>query len=254
MAGPPGAVDPRSGAAGSFLPMNLSAQSEWLRRVEAEYRSSVITQRLTLWLTQAGASPDLLHAGLRIAADELDHAELSMAVHRAAGGGSTPQLDRASLEHPIRSGDPLEWDIVRLGVDVFCLGETVAVPLFRYLREGCEEPAAKAALQRILRDEVRHRDFGWTLLDAMLDGPLAPELRALVVRELPGWFGRIRASYAPAFAAAQTALSDDDRRWGLMPAARYAEVVAKTLSRDWVPRFRERGIDARAAWDRAATS
>ncbi|MBK8697989.1 MAG: hypothetical protein IPN17_38525 [Deltaproteobacteria bacterium] len=74
------------------------------------------------------------------------------------------------------------------------------------------------------------------------------------MRELPGWFGRIRASYAPAFAAAQTAVSDDDRRWGLMPAARYAEVVAKTLTRDWVPRFRERGIDARAAWDRAATS
>ena len=226
------------------------ARSEWLRRVEAEYRSSVITQHLTLWLTQAGASPDLLHAGLRIAADELDHADLSMAVYRAAGGTGTPQLARESLEHPKRSGDPLEWDITRVGLDVFCLGETVAVPLFRYLREGCEEPAAKAALRRILGDEVRHRDFGWTLLDAMLDGPLGPELRALTERELPGCFARIRASYAPAFAAALTEVSPEDRRWGLMPPARYAEVVDKTLLRDWVPRFRERGIDARAAWDR----
>lgn len=230
------------------------AQTEWLRRVEAEYRSSVVTQHLTLWLTQAGASPDLLHAGLRIAADELDHADLSMAVHVAAGGASTPQLARESLEHPRRSGDPLEWDIVRVGVDVFCLGETVAVPLFRYLREGCEEPSAKAALQRILRDEVRHRDFGWTLLDAMLATALEETLRALVERELPAWFGRIRASYAPAFAAAYTEVSADDRRWGLMPPARYAEVVTKTLERDWVPRFRARGIDARAAWDRAGVA
>ncbi|MDB4932296.1 MAG: hypothetical protein JWM10_4780 [Myxococcaceae bacterium] len=229
------------------------AQAEWLRRVEAEYRSSAIAQHLTLWLTQAGASPDLLHAGLRIAADELDHAELSMAVYRAAGGTSTPQLARESLEHPRRTRDPLEWDIVRVGVDVFCLGETVAVPLFRYLREGCEQPEARAALQRILRDEVRHRDFGWTLLDAMLDGPLGAELRALVGRELPGCFARVRASYAPGFAAALTEVSDDDRRWGLMPPARYAEVVTRTLARDWVPRFRARGIDARAAWEGAAT-
>jgi hypothetical protein len=225
------------------------AQAEWLRRVEAEYRSSAITQHLTLWLTQAGASPDLLHAGLRIAADELDPADLSMAVYRAAGGTSAPQLSRESLEHPKRTGDPLEWDIVRVGVDVFCLGETVAVPLFRYLREGCEQPEATAALQRILRDEVRHRDFGWTLLDAMLEGPTGPALRALVERELPGWFARVRASYAPDGAAALTEVADDDRRWGLMPPARYAEVVTKTLARDWVPRFKARGIDARAAWE-----
>jgi 1,2-phenylacetyl-CoA epoxidase catalytic subunit len=234
--------------------MNVAAQVEWLRRVEAEYRSSVVTQHLTLWLTQAGASPDLLHGGLRIAADELDHADLSMAVHRAAGGVGTPHLSRESLEHPRRSGDPLEWDIVRVGVDVFCLGETVAVPLFRQLREGCEEPTARAALQRILRDEVRHRGFGWDLLDAMLEGPVGPDLRALVERELPGWFARIRASYAPAYAAAHTEVSADDRRWGLMAPARYAEVLARTLTRDWVPRFRARGIDARAAWDRSVTS
>ena len=228
--------------------MNPRAQAEWLRRVEAEYRSSVVTQHLTLWLTQAGVSPDLLHAGLRIAADELDHADLSMAVYQAAGGTGMPAIARESLEHPRRSGDPLEWDIVRVGVDVFCLGETVAVPLFRHLREGCEEPTAKAALQRILRDEVRHRDFGWTLLDALLDTPLAGPLRALVARELPGWFARIRESYAPADAVAHTEVDADDRRWGLMAPARYAAVVAKTFERDWVPRFAARGIDARAAW------
>ena len=216
---------------------------------QAEYRSSVITQHLTLWLTQAGASPDLLHAGLRIAADELDHADLSMAVYRAAGGTGTPQLARESLEHPKRSGDPLEWDILRVGLDVFCLGETVAVPLFRYLREGCEEPTAKAALRRILADEVRHRDFGWDLLAWMLEAPSHREVRAQLDRDLPQWFARIRGSYAPAFSRALTEIDEADRRWGLMAPAQYAEVVERTWERDWRPRFARLGVAAERAWE-----
>ncbi|MEZ4408555.1 MAG: ferritin-like domain-containing protein [Polyangiales bacterium] len=228
-------------------------RGEWLLRVEAEYRSSVITQHLTLWMTQAGASPDLLHEGLRIAADELDHAELSMEAHLAAGGTSTPRLSRESLDIPRAPGEPLEFAILRMGVDVFCLGETVAVPLFRHLREGCEVEVARTALDRILRDEVRHRDFGWTLLEWMLQTPHEKELRALIDRELPQWFSRIRRSYAPAFAAALTEVAPDDRRWGLMAPAQYASVVDRTYERDWRPRFERLGVDARKAWGEPLT-
>lgn len=51
------------------------------------------------------------------------------------------------------------------GTRVFCLGETVAVRLFKRLREGATVPVARAALDRVLTDEVRHRDFGWLLLE-----------------------------------------------------------------------------------------
>jgi hypothetical protein len=84
-----------------------------------------------------------------------------------------------------------------VAVEIFCLGATLAVPLFRDLREGCSVPVARRALDRILRDEVRHRDFGWTLLDWLLDQPMAEALRALVESELPAWFGKLRTSYAP---------------------------------------------------------
>ena len=53
---------------------NDHVRQQWLMRVEAEYRSAVLTQELTLWLMQAGASPDLIHDGLRIVEDELMHA------------------------------------------------------------------------------------------------------------------------------------------------------------------------------------
>lgn len=221
-------------------------RQEWRRRVEAEYRSSVITQTLTLWMTQAAVSPDLIAEGLRIAQDEMDHASLSMEVFLAAGGTEAPRLDRNTLMFSRTSGASLEDDILRIGLDSFCLGETVAVPLFRALREGCTEPVARGALDRILKDEVRHRDFGWALLEWMLE--MEPSRRALVERALPSSFRTIRASYAPAFSGNVAKLPEAAIRWGLMDAPAYAESVQKAWERDWQPRFAKLGVDADAAW------
>lgn len=227
------------------------ARTEWLRRVEAEYRSAAITQHLTLWLTQIGASPDLVRAGLRIARDELGHATMSHRVFVAAGGprDTGPRLARESLELPRTPGAPLEDDVARVCVDVFCLGETAAVRLFKELRQRCDVPVARRVLDRVLLDEVRHRDFGWALLGWLLaSADQGPRLRALVTRELAASFARIRAMYAPPEAGAHTSLPREVTRWGLMPAARYAELLRATFERDYAPRFARLGIDARPAW------
>src|SRR4051794_32589669 len=136
---------------------------EWRARIAAEYTSAAITQHLVLWLIQAGAPPDLIDAGLVIVADELVHSRMSHEVYVAAGGTAPPAIDREQLGLARRSPH-LELDILRVAVRVFCLGETVAVPLFSHLRAGTTEPIARAALDRILVDEVRHRDFGWDML------------------------------------------------------------------------------------------
>lgn len=223
-------------------------RGEWLRRVEAEYRSAAITQHLTLWLIQIGASPDLVRGGLRIAADEMAHAELSHRTFVAAGGVGGPQLARESLELKRHPGAPLEHDVARVGVEVYCLGETVAVPLFKELREPCSVPVARRALDRILRDEVRHRDFGWALLGWLVEHAMGSELRALVVAELPRWFARLRASYAPPPRGVERVVTPEERAWGLMPVSLYRAAVEKTITRDWEPRFARVGIDARKAW------
>ena len=145
----------------------------------------------SLWLVQIGASPDLVKAALRIARQELGHATASHRVYVAACGrgprAAGPALDRASLELARRPGDPLEDDVARACVEVFCLGETVAVRLFRELRQRCDVPVARRTLDRVLRDEVGHRDFGWTLLSWLLELPQhGPRLRELVIAELPG--------------------------------------------------------------------
>jgi len=234
-----------------------AVRAEWLRRVEAEYRSAAITQHLTLWLIQIGASPDLVRAGMRIAGDEIVHASMSHRVFAAAGGEGGPRLARETLELHRHRGEPLEHDVARVGVEIFCLGETVAVPLFKELRAPCSVPAARRALDRILRDEVRHRDFGWTLLGWLLDHPMAPDLRRVIEGELPSWFRRLRASYAPPAPPAsppgdaERAMTPEERAWGLMPVSLYRAAVDKALTRDWIPRFAEVGIDARVAWARS---
>ncbi len=242
---PPTKVSPRSPKPAP----TAAVRNEWLRRVEAEYRSSARTQHLTLWLTQIGASPDLVRAGLRISADEIVHAEMSHEVFLAAGGEGGPQLVRESLELERRSDEPLEHDVARTAGVVFCLGETVAVPLFKELRAPCSVPVARRALDRILRDEVRHRDFGWLLLETLLvDHPLAESLRALVVRELPTWLANVREAYSPELAGDDPSVSAAERAWGLMPLALYRASVEKALTRDWIPRFARLDIDARRAW------
>lgn len=228
-----------------------AVRGEWLRRVEAEYRSAAITQHLTLWLIQIGASPDLVRAGMRIAGDEIVHASMSHRVFVAAGGEGGPALARESLELRRRDDEPLERDVTRVGVEVFCLGETVAVPLFKELRAPCSVPVARRALDRILRDEVRHRDFGWTLLGWLLEHPMGCELRQVIESELPSWFRRLRGSYAPPPRGAERSMTVEERAWGLMPASLYRAAVEKALARDWIPRFAEVGIDARAAWSRS---
>jgi len=227
-------------------PASKRVQLEWLRRVEAEYRSAAITQHLTLWLIQIGASPDLIHDGLRIVKDELAHASLSHRTYVAAGGTGGPTLARESLALVRRDADPLENDVLRVCVDVYCLGETVAVRLFKELRERCSVPTARRALDRVLKDEVRHRDFGWALLGWLFETPHAEALRAIVEKELPASLRRIRRMYAPD-ELREEPLSPADAAWGLMPVARYAAQLEKTFERDYIPRFAKLGIDARAA-------
>ena len=219
-------------------------RGEWAARIAAEYTSAAVTQHLVLWLIQAGAPPDLIDAGLAIVADELAHSRLSHEVYVAAGGSEPPALARDQLGLR-RTTAPLERDILRTAVRVFCLGETVAVPLFSHLRARCTEPSAREALDRILVDEVRHRDFGWDLLDWLLASPLGGEVPAIVEAWLPALLAELHASYGAQNAAVATddgAMTEDERAWGLAPPREYADILARTIERDFAARFEARGI------------
>jgi hypothetical protein len=117
------------------------------------------------------------------------------------------------------------------------------VPLFKHLRDKCTQTEARAALDRILRDEVRHRDFGWDLLDWLVT--VMPDAPAWVAQQLPAMLGELEATYG----RGNTAVSSDDgsmsaaeRAWGLAPPRDYAEILGHTVEHDFRPRFAARDI------------
>lgn len=224
-------------------------QREWARRVEAEYRSAAITHHLTFWLLKLVAPFELVRTGLAIVDDELVHSELSHAVLVAAGGGALPPMDPSTigLRHP--SDEGLLRAVVQTSVETFCLGETVAVRLFSRLRAPASEASARAALDRILKDEVRHKDFGWALLEWLLSTPHTETVRAIITESLPGMFARLRTNYAHSSLHEPSEPSPGLRAWGLMPTPDYAATLEETLTRDYVPLFAASGIDARVAWN-----
>jgi hypothetical protein len=177
---------------------DYSVRRQWLRRIEAEYRSAAATQHFTLWLIQLGAPPELIELGLRIVADELAHAELCAGVYREAGGRDAPSLARETLGLLRTEGEPLERDVFRVAVEQFCLGETAAVRIFGRMRAKASVPSVRHALDRILRDEVVHRDFGWTLLEWLLTTPMAEAFVEQLTVELPAMLARQRDYYGGA--------------------------------------------------------
>ncbi len=207
----------------------------------AEYGSAAITTELTHWLLQLGTSPDLLDDAHAIIGDELLHARLSHEVSVEAGSTDPPALVADHLRLPRVSGGPLRDDVCRACVRVFCINETVAVPLFSAMRKSATVPVARAALDRILRDEVRHRDFGWTLLDWLIETGDGCE-RELAIEAAEYELGRRRTRLRSAPRGAPAELSADDSAWGLIATSRYREVLEETVARELQPRFADLGI------------
>jgi hypothetical protein len=98
-------------------------------------------------------------------------------------------------------------------------------------------PVARRALDRVLRDEVRHRDFGWTLLGWLLEQD--PLRRALVAELLPERLAQTKQDYAP---VREPRLSKVERGWGLMPSSEYRRILLRTVERDYRPRFARLGM------------
>jgi hypothetical protein len=210
----------------------------WAARTLAEYRSSAITAELLHWLITVAVSPDTLDTCHRIVSDELAHADLSREAFLAAGGdASALPLPRESLFLRHAPDEVLELRCLAVAADVYCCGETVAVPLFIALGEKATEPTAVAALERILRDEAVHKAFGWQLLDELLER-LGEPGRAWLAPRIPGYIQRIDKTYT----AYGTDITPHGAAWGLMPPARFTEVARSCIAEVIRPRFEKRGL------------
>jgi hypothetical protein len=217
---------------------------EWTVRAGNEYGSGVVAHHLTLRLLQVGAPPELIRAGMDVVEDELRHAEACRALVRGLGHDAAPVVVREHLEIPRLPDDPLEHDLVRACIGGFCIDETLAVTMFRLMRQSASVPAIVALAEDFLRDEVHHRELGWVTLEWLLRGPQGDELRAVAEQAAPTLLTRRGNSLCdPGLATRVTPPTASERAWGILSREQYAEVFAVGCARDALPRFRELGVE-----------
>lgn len=210
----------------------------WRQRAGVEYRSAALTAEVLHRLIMLGVSPDTLAVGHRIVADELAHAELSWDAYVAAGGDGPPvDLDPTSLRMLIPDGASLPEAVLTTIGHVFCCGETVAVPLFRAMRDVATAPAAVTALDRILADEAVHRAFGWDTLDELI-AQLGDGAADAVRRQVPGWIDGLRRAYPEG----DPRIEADELAWGLIASSDYGVIRERCVQEVILPWFRRRGL------------
>lgn len=135
----------------------------WTEDALVEHASVAAFARTTLELMAAGAPADLVAAVQAAAADEVRHARVSFALAEAYAGAPV-----AAGAFPLPASVPIETDLARLAASTFregCVGETVVALLSARAAADAKDPAARALLQLVARDEARHAELAWRTLD-----------------------------------------------------------------------------------------
>ena len=213
-------------------------QVTWAERVKAEYHSAAITAELLHWLIQTGVSPDTIETCHRIVQEELNHAALSRDVYLATGGSKEQiHIPFQELAYQKEKYAPVPLRALAMCADVFCCGETVAVPLFKALMEYSDSEITDPVLEQILADEAGHQFFGWQLLDELLE-LLGEEARKWLTIRLEGYIEALQHAYN----SMETHCNNEDQIWGLMPGIRYKSICEQCITENVRPRFHTRGL------------
>ena len=96
-------------------------------------------------------------------------------------------------------------------------------------------------LDVVLRDEARHRQFGWDGLDWLLDAH-QPQVGPAIAAALPAMMAEVRQAYAGSGDSSDQPLPPDVEAWGLADTSAYAATVTRALAADVTPRLQARGL------------
>lgn len=223
------------------------AARAWTMRAEEERRSAAVFADLLGLLADANVPLDAVRDVHGIMGDELHHADLcaSMAITLGAPKPASRPLWRtgqAPTTREERGSRALEIVLVEGAI-----GETISSALFGAGWRATVEPHARAALARILRDEVTHSRRFWRLLDALrLDGD-DEHLHGVAAR---GFALIEQTQMVPVLTRLKNGEPFEDA-WAelgvLRPEAR-VEAFYAAIERRVVPALNARRLDGERAW------
>jgi hypothetical protein len=233
------AYDPASVAA---------ARRVWRVRMDAEYRSTSVFSGLVAQLMEAGASLDAVAVVLRMAQDEIRHAEVCGQAVVALGGEARiePPGEVAALAR--HAGCSAEERALRNVIYGCCLSEVVNCARFVDVMDTMTDAYLRDVTRQLLSDEVLHGQFGFHYLEAWRPWLEAhPDVLTSLGRYLRHAFVVLEQQLSGAGAPSKT-LSADDRALGIPDPARLPETFYQTVAGAIVPGLERFGIAADEAW------
>jgi hypothetical protein len=197
----------------------------WTKDGLFEHASVASFSRFALQLLSLGAPPELLRQVHVAVADEIEHARLCFGLASAFAGGPVGPgaLDlRGALSDESLEARGIAVSLASEG----CVAETVSALLVAAARDRARDPAVRAVLARIAREEVEHVALAWEALAWILergDSTVRSEVRAV--------FARAHQHYGVGAVTSLPAAPQRLAEYGVLDAAERRELAMDVIER-----------------------
>jgi hypothetical protein len=141
------------------------ARVAWTSVAVSEYRAAVALADLQRAMLIANAPLDLVGMAGDFVADEVLHVELASRLAMELGGGAPIAIDFEAMSNPQPPGLEARQHASELVVRVACIAETLSGAFAVETLSVVEHPLMSAIVERIARDESRHKRLGWLYMD-----------------------------------------------------------------------------------------
>jgi hypothetical protein len=219
----------------------------WAKMMRTEYESSSVFVDLALQVRQIDASLDVQTAVLRMAQEELHHADICAGVLKTLGAEATipsPPMLRLATD----PGCSIDESVLRNVIYCCCLGETVnAARLAKRISET-RDPFMRETFRQLAADERFHAQFGFLYLETQREWLSA---RADVRRSLAHYLRyafAVLEQHMGANPADVRALTASERAIGLPDLTDLSASFQETIVNACIPGLERFGIAAGDAW------
>jgi hypothetical protein len=150
---------------GLSLPARVALAAGWTEIARSEHASVPAFSRLALTLMSFGAPAHLVEAAHRAALEEIEHARLAFALAGAYADTAAAPGALVELRHaPAVTAMSLAVLAQESLIDG-CLNEGIGAEVARESLACAGDPAARAALEIIARDESSHAELAWQIVE-----------------------------------------------------------------------------------------
>ncbi len=225
------------------------ARAAWPMRAAEELRSALVFRALAQAASRSPIAAGWAERFVSAAHDEVFHAKLCAAVG-ARLHAALPRYDALPVgERLAPLADPARRACALVLIEV-AVGETFSLAMFRAGRRAAREPLTRAALERILIDEVRHQRLGWSAITAWWPA-LDEAARAALQEEARAGLGAMEqriAAPAMQWLQANRPFEPAYAELGVLHPEARVEAFYAAVERLVLPRLTRLGLDGARAW------